>query len=358
MGTQVGIQHITQKVRYGVISSVQGLRNIQVKACCTYCSIEIDSSPGLLAAKQRWGSARVNSAERFAADQKMPLRLLMAERGLLAPEDRVRPGGASLIDEEISRKARLVESQPKDMGIRQLQPSNRLALAYLRLIVLACDRANTTLTLLDHRGRPFADWSKAYRQEQEASRHVLKASGSVDNAFAEVFRKFGDEDGMIWFQRGQAFMARNQPARALADFRQAAQLFPMKEWRDAANNAADVTAKQIPSVPSLGVSIRNELEEIDRLARDLDVRKLSREAVRVAVESPSASILLCGAAFERAKVHLNRLPRDIASKIGELRRYRNDVAHGSLTAEPEQGIFCRKVLLDVLRFLEKHQWRK
>ena len=51
---------------------------------------------------------------------------------------------------------------------------------------------------------------------------------------------------MIWFKRGEARRDRLQFADALGDFRQAAQLFPMKEWRDAANTQAKFVEKHVP----------------------------------------------------------------------------------------------------------------
>ena len=39
---------------------------------------------------------------------------------------------------------------------------------------------------------------------------------------------------MIWFRRGEAHRDRRAYENALADFRQAGDLFTMKEWRDRA----------------------------------------------------------------------------------------------------------------------------
>ena len=70
----------------------------------------------------------------------MPLLLLTAERGLVGKDDRLPPGGTDLSDEEISSKARLVARQLEKDDIRELiflvTPSNRLALAWLRLLTL------------------------------------------------------------------------------------------------------------------------------------------------------------------------------------------------------------------------------
>jgi len=311
---------------------------------------------------QRWGSHRVKNAARFAAEHNLALYLLTSERGLIAPEDRVPPGGAGLPDKEINRASRLVQRQLEEKSISELHflanPSNRLALAYMRVVVLACDRANATLVLLDHEGKPFPDWSKVYRQAQEARVRALRGRAFVQEVFAELFRKYGEEDGMIWFERGRAFMGRNQPAQALADFRQAAQLFPMKEWRDSANDEAKRAAREIRPKASLSASSRDELAEIEQLARDPVLKTLSSEAFRVADESPSASILLCYAAVERMKGQWDRLQPDLEHRIEALRNARHNVAHGSRIAQTDQAASYRRVLLETLRFIHRHHWKR
>jgi hypothetical protein len=162
---------------------------------------------------------------------------------------------------------------------------------------------------------------------------------------------------MIWFERGRAFMGRNQPAKALADFRQAAQLFTMKEWRNGANDAAKRAAREIPPKASLSASSRAELAEIERLARDPVLKTLSTEAFRVADESPSASIILCHGAVERVKRHWDRLQPDLEDRISPLRNARHDAAHGSRITRTDEAASYRGVLLDTLRFIHKREWK-
>jgi hypothetical protein len=315
-----------------------------------------------LAAVQRWGSDRVKNAVRFAAERNMILYLLTAERGLISPEDRVPPGGAALADKEIGRASRLVQRQLEEKNVSELyflaNPSNRLALAYIRTVVLACERANSTLELLDHRGKPFPDWSKTYRQAQEARVRALKGRGSIEEVFADLFRRYGEEDGMIWFERGQAFMGRNQPAKALADFELAAQIFTMKEWRDSASNSAKRAAREIPPKASLSASIGLSLAEIEQLVRDPVLKRLSSEAFCVADESPSASIILCYAAVERVKQQCDRLQPDLEDRIARLRNPRHEAAHGSRIAGTDEAASYRSVLLDTLRFVHKRDWKR
>jgi hypothetical protein len=226
-----------------------------MKVCCTYCSVETRSPSELVPAVLRWGTARVKNAEKFATDREMPLLLLTSRHGLLGKDDLIPPGGVDLSDGEIRVKARLVFRQLQEKGIQELSflsnPSNRLAIAYLRLITLACDRAGVNLQVLDHSGRPFAEWTKAYRQAEEARRRASKPGVSVEQVFAELFRLYGLGDGMIWFRRGEAHRDRRDYGNALADFRQAGELFTMKEWRDRAIFEAERAEKQIPKVGSL-----------------------------------------------------------------------------------------------------------
>jgi tetratricopeptide (TPR) repeat protein len=325
-----------------------------VKVCCTYCSIETDASSEPVAAIQRWGTVRVKNAERFANNHTVPLLLLTADQGLVDKNDRVLPGGNDLSEKEISSKARLVARQLEENRISDLKflvsPSNRLALAYLRLITLACDRARVTLEVLDHRGMPFAEWSKVFRQAEETKRRASKPGTSVKEVFADLFRRYGEDDGIVWFKCGEAYRDRQQYADALGNFRQAAQLFPMKEWRDAANSQAKLAEKHIPRGRSLTASTLDELEEIDRLARDADVKRLSSEGIRVAGESPWASILLSYAAIERIDKRLNRLPPDLRAKVDRLRPIRNEIAHGSLLEVRGHADSFKGVLLDMLKF--------
>jgi hypothetical protein len=332
-----------------------------VKACCTNCSIETHSASEPLPAVQRWGTVRVKNAERFASNLNIPLYLLTARDGLLGKDDLVPSGGVQLSDQEISRKAHRVASQLKDKNIRELNflvtASNRLAIAYLRLITLACDRAKVSLEVLDHRGRPFAEWSNVFRQAEETRKRASKPEVSVREVFGDLFRRYGEEDGMIWFKRGEAHRARQLYAYALYDFRQSAQLFSMKEWRDAANSQVKLVGKYIPRAQSLSAAIQNELEKIDRLALDADVKTLSREALRVVSESPSASVLLSFAAMERIlaamernNLRLDRLPLTLWEQIRKLKPLRNEIAHGPLIADPGHAASFKNLLLDLLEF--------
>jgi hypothetical protein len=124
----------------------------------------------------------------------------------------------------------------------------------------------------------------------------------------------------------------------------------MKEWRDLAISEAKVAEKQIPQAQSLSAVIQNELEEIDRLAHDTDVKRLSGEAVRVAGQSPSASILLSFAAIERIDKRLNRFPPALRAKVQGLREIRNGIAHGPLVGEPDYVGSFKDVLFDALKF--------
>ena len=302
----------------------------------------------------------MKNAARFANDNHLPLFLLTARDGLLGENERVSAGGADLSDKEISRKAHLVARQLEQKGIHELaflaNPSNRLAIAYLRLITLACDRAGVSLEVLDHRGRPFAEWSSVFRLAEEAKRRASKTRISVREVFADLFRVHGQEDGMLWFKRGEAHRDRGQYEDALANFRQAAELFPMKEWRDAANTEAKVAEKHIPQGRSLGTAIQNELEEINRIVDDVQVKRLSSEAVRVAGESPSATILLSFAAMERIRKRLKRFPPNLDAGFERLRKIRNQVAHESLIGERGHADSFKAALFDILKFAY-HQYR-
>lgn len=334
-----------------------------MRACCTYCSIEVSASSERIPAVQRWGIVRVRNAEHFAQENNMPLLLLSAEHDLVDKDDCLPPGGADLSDKDIGRKSFAIARQLEEKGVRELKflvnPSNRLAIAYLRLITLACDRAEVSLEVLDHRGRPFAEWSKVFRQAEEAKRHASKPGVSIEHAFVGLFRRYGEEDGMIWFRRGETYRERQQYSQALADFEQAAQLFTMKEWRDAANAQAKSAGTHIPLGRSLNASTQDELKEIDRLASDAVVKRLGSEALRVAGESPSASILLCYAAMERIGKIANRLPLDPRTKIpGQLKDIRDRIAHGSLIGERGQANTFENALFDMLKFHHGLRWSR
>lgn len=199
------------------------------------------------------GTVRVKNAEKFAHNHSIPLLLLTARHGHVDRDDLIPSGGVDLSDKEISRKAHQVAGQLQEKDIHELNfmvnPSNRLAIAYLRLITLACDRARVSLEVLDQSGRPFAEWTKAFRRAEEARRRASKPRVSVKEVFTDLFRRYGEEDGMIWFKCGEAFRDRRQYADALANFRQAGQLFTMKEWRDLAISEAKVAEKANPPSP-------------------------------------------------------------------------------------------------------------
>jgi hypothetical protein len=85
------------------------------------------------------------------------------------------------------------------------------------------------------------------------------------------------------------------------------------------------------------------------LARDDEVKKLSIEAIRVANESPQASILLGFAAIERMDKSGVRFPPDLKDRVEKLREVRNGIAHGPLLERGYPGGF-KEILFDTLRF--------
>ncbi len=321
-------------------------------ACCTYCSIEITSSPEPIAAVKRWGTRRVQEASRFARDNGWPFFLLIAGRGLTKPEDPVPPGGANLDEDDIHRNSLRVADQLQKEAISHLQflvsPLNRLSLAYLRVIVLACDRANIVIELRNHEGQNFEDWSKIYRQAEEARLRVIKGTISVEEAFQPLFKKY-DQDGMLWFKRAQAFEYKGSYAQSLGDFRRAAELFPMREWKDAAKRCAESISSRFAPVSGSRIAPKKEVAEIERLVTDAEVRRLSIEAFRVAVESPSACILLCRTALRRIESRSAGFPLPLERQKRQLVNRRNTVEHGSVAGTRTDAEFCMNALLTILR---------
>jgi hypothetical protein len=344
------------------------------EACCTYCSIEVDSSPGPRPAVERWATSRVKQAERIAKERNVPLLLLTARDGLLDPDEPVSPGGATLDDDEIAFHARRVGRQLEERHISRLlflvNPSSRLSLAYLRLLVLACG-AKVPLELCDHRGRPFPDWSKVFTQAEQARLRAVKGRVSVKEAFDNLFEKH-EEDGMVWFKRAQAYQELGQAELALSDYERAAALFRMEEWQRYARDAVasmDTQRKSWSSGNDPSLSAR--LEILSRLQLEPNLERLSHEAMSSVFRSPTAAVSLCRTALIRIVVALDPQARDdqkegklaraikrlklrritprVAEDMDSLRRRRNGVEWKTGVASQRDAVFCTEKLLEILR---------
>ncbi len=342
-------------------------------ACCTYCSIEVDSSPGSKPAIERWATSRVKQAERIAKERNVPLLLLTARDGLLDPGELVSPGGATLGDDEIARHARRVGRQLEERRISQVlflvNPSSRSSLAYLRLIVLACG-AKVQLELCDHR-RPFPDWSKVFTQAEQARLRVANGRASVEEAFGNLFRKHED-DGMVWFKRAQAYQDLGRAELALSDYERAAALFRMEEWQKYARDAVMLMgAHRKSSSSGDDPSLNTRLEALSRLQLEPNLERLSREAMSSTFKSPTAAVSLCRTALIRIvlaldpqasndqkegklaraikRLKMRRITLQLAEDMDLLRQRRNDVEWGTSIASRRDAVFCTEKLLEILR---------
>lgn len=160
---------------------------------CTYCSWGKDPAPGLLPAKARYTSGRIDSVRRLASERKVGLRILSGEFCLLHPEEPVPFYDHLLKVDEVAALSAKIASQLREQRIHKLvyftkpaedNPSIR---PYLATIQRACDRAGVTLEVrhLDV-GENMPDFRRIMAEAEQRKAKMLTDQTAGEQSFLEL----------------------------------------------------------------------------------------------------------------------------------------------------------------------------
>ena len=74
------------------------------------------------------------------------------------------------------------------------------------------------------------DWRGIMNEADLAKRRMVIDQAEGEALFEKLINRI-EPDGMVYYKRAEAYEARDQFERAIADFRKALALFPMKRWK-------------------------------------------------------------------------------------------------------------------------------
>jgi tetratricopeptide (TPR) repeat protein len=125
---------------------------------------------------------------------------------------------------------RLAPWPPRRPPDFELEP---LGEARFRLKEAQAARGEATVSSVRESRDQASGFRAISRRSAEAKNALLANRIGGERLFAQLVREH-PEDGMVYFQRAQAYEALREPRRAARDFRRAAALFPAEDWRQKA----------------------------------------------------------------------------------------------------------------------------
>jgi tetratricopeptide (TPR) repeat protein len=96
----------------------------------------------------------------------------------------------------------------------------------------------------------MSDWRFIMNLAIDAKKLMIQDIKAGEKEFEAMFSRFGN-DGMIFFQRGQAYESLEKYKLAAQDYEKAHQLFPMKKWKEAASEGTKRVKKKMKKLNAL-----------------------------------------------------------------------------------------------------------
>src|SRR5437763_12557736 len=108
----------------------------------------------------------------------------------------------------------------------------------------------------------MSSYSEIAKAAKDAKNVMLADRSKGEQIFSVLLRKY-PQDGMLLFKRGEAYEHLEEYTLAATDFSQAAQFFPMQEWKIRANQALTRVANHIPPATKMIVFISHSSHDSD-----------------------------------------------------------------------------------------------
>lgn len=100
----------------------------------------------------------------------------------------------------------------------------------------------------------MSDWRLIMSLADDARKLMIQDIEAGEKKFENLFYRFGN-DGMIFFQRGQAYESLEKYELAAQDYEKAHQLFPMKKWKETASEGTERVKRKIKKLNILLLKI-------------------------------------------------------------------------------------------------------
>ena len=238
-----------------------------MNAFCTYCSASKSKEPGRIPAIQRYRSPRIDRVHAAAQQLRLPFLILSGEYGLIPADLPIATYDHLLTPDEVPVLAEVVAEQMREQQLTSIvyftRPlvGNSTLLSYCAAFLMACSLASVGYLVLEVEGKTqdaVASTHERLRDTRGESTHqgVRGTSGTSpwhqvaaaaraakqtliadrvrgEREFEQLLAQH-PRDGMIYFKRGEAYEEITEDALAASDFERAKELFPLREWKDRA----------------------------------------------------------------------------------------------------------------------------
>lgn len=249
-----------------------------MRVFCTNCSASKDPAKGRIPAFKRYISARIVRVQEMAEQANAQVCILSGQFGLV-DWDQPLPWYDHLLQaDEVESLAQMVAQQILAKSIAQIdyytvspQRDSQLV-PYLNTIESACNHAGIRLYIYTLEEPKFTPSIRNWKQIMEAAagaRQVLlidRAQGEAD--FHKLSSLFPD-DGMIYFEQGNGYVALGELRLAKANLEHAKQLFPLERWQWEAQEALNRVEQQLAEGGTLAEAQRRlgQMNKVDPALR-------------------------------------------------------------------------------------------
>lgn len=214
-----------------------------MEAFCTYCSKEKDDLIDLLPAIHRYKSKRIRKINEAANLLGYPMFILSGEYGFISTDANIPYYDHLLIENEVQSLVKeKVEPQLREKHISKLffflNSSDPNIKPYIDTISKACKLTDTKIVFVEVQIGEREDLVKiGYREiwytSLKSNQIMVKAKDKSATVFIELFEKYPN-DGMIYYERGEAYESLLELDKAKIDYEKALFYFPNPKWKKVA----------------------------------------------------------------------------------------------------------------------------
>ena len=264
-----------------------------MRVICTYCSASKDPDQGLVPAYKRYISDRIVHVQEIAEREGAHFCILSGKFGLVDWNHPLPWYDHSLLAEEVPQLVEMVKHQLGEKGITEVDYYTRSPQAdaniipYGNTIEKACTDTGIDLQVFSLPEPKMYLTIRNFKQIMEMAadaRQTLIANRvQGEQAFAKLLTLFPD-DGMIFFQRANAYETIGEFKLAKIDYEAAKRLFPLERWQHLAQEAMARIDQEFAAGGTIAEARRriSSLNNVDaRLKRD------SLVAIEKAIAEPA-----------------------------------------------------------------------
>jgi tetratricopeptide (TPR) repeat protein len=211
---------------------------------CTYCSAKKSSEPGEIPAIQRYISCRIKKVYAASRLVGLPFRVLSGEYGLVSSElpipdynHLLTPEKAPALAQVVARQIRAEEITGFVYFTKPLS-TNPKVLPYQEALAIACREMSISLCVVELENKSMRLRNDVMEMANKAKLAMISDRTIGEREFSALLAQ-NPNDGMIYFNRGEAYEALGERALAKTDFQRAMAMFPQSKWKARAQEGID-----------------------------------------------------------------------------------------------------------------------